>query len=64
MARTVAYDGPDLDRLCRPSTVVYALAGRNGVREGKTVFRVSNQLRVTDWDADVAEAKSSGASCN
>ena len=62
VARGVPYDGPDLDPLCRPSIVEYSLA-RDGVREGKTVFRPSSQLRMTDWEPYVSKAKSSGVSC-
>lgn len=62
VARVVPYDGPDLDPLCRPSTMVYDLVG-DGVREGKNAFRPSSQLRLIDWEPYVSEAKSSGVSC-
>lgn len=62
VARVVLYVGPGLDPMCRPAIVEYDLAG-DGVRQGKDVYRASSQLRVTDWNAYVAEAKSSGVSC-
>jgi len=65
VARPVPYDGPYLDPMCGSSRVEYHLVGSDGVRgEGGIVFKASNQLRVTGWDAFMAEAQGSGVSCS
>lgn len=64
VARPTPYDGPYLDPLCRSSMVEYHLVGRDGVRDGKTVFQASNQRSFAGWDEYVSRAMSSGASCS
>lgn len=64
VARPVPYDGPYLDPLCRSSMVKYHLVGSDGVRDGRTVFKASNQRSIAGWDEYVSKAMSSGASCS
>lgn len=64
VARPHPYDGPYLDPVCRSSMVEYRLFGRDGVRDGKTVFQASNQRSFAGWDEYVSKALSSGASCS
>jgi hypothetical protein len=64
VARPLPYDGPYLDPLCRSSIVEYRLVGRDGVRDGRTVFKASNQRSIAGWDEYVSKAMSSGASCS
>ncbi len=64
VARPTPYDGPYLDPLCRSSMVEYHLVGRDGVRDGKTVFQASDQRSFAGWDEYVSRAMSSGASCS
>ncbi len=64
VARPTPYDGPYLDPMCRSSIVEYHLVGRDGVRDGRTVFTASNQRSFAGWDGYVSKAISSGASCS
>lgn len=64
VARPIPYDGPYLDPMCRSSIVEYHLVGSDGVRDGKTVFKASNQRSFAGWDGYVSKAMSSGASCS